>query len=60
MFALQNAPVGEVRLGEVAVRPLGQETATREVRPVADLSEQAGGWSAVWEYSTDLFDGGDD
>ena len=55
MFALQNAPMAEVRLGGVAVRALEQET-EREVRPAWTERDRREDWSGCWEYSTDLFE----
>ena len=56
MFALQNAPMAEVRLGEVAVAALEQETRSAKFDLFLDLSEQEGELVGVWEYSTDLFE----
>ena len=56
MFALQNAPLAEVRLGEVAVEALDEETRTAKFDLFLDMSEEQGELVGVWEYSADLFE----
>ena len=55
MFAVQNAPVGEVRLGGLAVTLLWRDPGTAKFDLTLSVSEQEDGLAAVWEYSTDLF-----
>ena len=56
MFALQNAPMAEVRLGGGSGAGAGAGDAEREVRPVPGAERTGRGAGGVWEYSTDLFE----
>src|SRR4030095_3227799 len=55
-FALQNAPMGELKVPGLTVRPLdtGGETAKFDLSLA--VTEEPDGLHCAWEYSTDLFD----
>ncbi|ARV58848.1 hypothetical protein BZZ01_09555 [Nostocales cyanobacterium HT-58-2] len=56
MFALQNAPMGELELPGVKLTQLTQETTTAKFDLTLSMSETAQGLVGEWEYNTDLFD----
>ena len=57
MFALQNAPLGELELPGLTLSPLTLESVTAQFDLSLILSEAEGGLvGGVWEYSTDLFE----
>ncbi|HEX3128096.1 MAG TPA: non-ribosomal peptide synthase/polyketide synthase [Thermoanaerobaculia bacterium] len=56
VFALQNAPSGELRLPGLTLAPLALEGGTAKLDLLLSLSETPTGLEGVWEYSTDLFD----
>ncbi len=55
MFALQNAPVETVRLGDASVEAMSLGGATAKFDLTVSVSETGEGLEAVWEYATDLF-----
>ncbi|MEO5726492.1 MAG: amino acid adenylation domain-containing protein, partial [Byssovorax sp.] len=56
MFALQNAPMGELALPGLRLAPMPIDTASAKFDLTLTLAEGGGGLSGVLEYSTDLFD----
>ncbi|WP_338270543.1 amino acid adenylation domain-containing protein, partial [Corallococcus caeni] len=58
MFSLQNAPVSELVLPDVALRTLRVEAQTTKFELTLSLSDTAEGFSGSIEYNTDLFDAG--
>ena len=56
MFVLQNSPGQEARFAGLTISPLALETETAKFDLTVSLIETAGGITAAWEYSTDLFD----
>jgi amino acid adenylation domain-containing protein/non-ribosomal peptide synthase protein (TIGR01720 family) len=56
MFALQNAPLSELKLPNLSLSPLEWEYATAKFDLSLTLEETNGSLRAAWEYSTDLFD----
>jgi len=56
-LALQNLPVGELRLPGLILAPMDLGGATARLDLLLSLSEaEDGGLAGAWEYSTDLFD----
>ncbi|MFP2900473.1 amino acid adenylation domain-containing protein, partial [Corallococcus sp. 4LFB] len=58
MFSLQNAPVSELVLPDVALRTLRVEAQTTKFELTLSLSDTPEGFSGSIEYNTDLFDAG--
>ncbi|XYI03830.1 non-ribosomal peptide synthase/polyketide synthase [Sorangium sp. So ce1128] len=58
MFALQNAPLPDLALGDVALRPLQIAGTTSKFDLILSLGEGEAGISGTLEYNTDLFDPG--
>ena len=56
MFALQNAPLGELVLPGLSWSPLETETVRVRFDLVLSMSETEGGLSGTWDYSSDLFE----
>ncbi|MFP2903697.1 amino acid adenylation domain-containing protein, partial [Pyxidicoccus sp. 3LFB2] len=56
VFALQNAPAGELRAPGLTLRPLEVDNATARFDLGLLLTETADGLRGVIEYSTDLFE----
>src|SRR5262249_53923957 len=56
MFALQNAPRLEARLGNLSIVPLPIELSVSKFELTISILETDDGMTAVWEYNTDLFD----
>jgi amino acid adenylation domain-containing protein len=56
MLALQNAPLPELALGEVALEPLEMATGAAKFELTLSLRETADGLSGTLEYRADLFD----
>jgi len=56
MFALQNAPVDELRLPHLIVQPIETPRVTALFDMTLDMWETPAGLVGVWEYNTDLFD----
>jgi hypothetical protein len=57
-FGMQNAPVGELRLGELKLARVAYENEVVRFDLTLWIMEGAGGaLRATWTYSTDLFDG---
>nr|AIW82283.1 PuwF [Cylindrospermum alatosporum CCALA 988] len=57
LFALQNAPVGELELPGLRLKPLPIEAVTSKFDITLSMEETPQGLLGNWEYSTDLFDG---
>lgn len=55
MFALQNAPVYELKLSNFTLTPLPIKNTTSKFDLTLSLSDRAQGLTAVLEYNTDLF-----
>jgi amino acid adenylation domain-containing protein len=55
MFALQNAPMGQLELPGVTIAPLEIETVTSKFDLTLSMEETPQGLIGTWEYSTDLF-----
>ncbi|RAM49069.1 MAG: non-ribosomal peptide synthetase [Hapalosiphonaceae cyanobacterium JJU2] len=56
MFALQNAPTGEIALPGITLEACEPETTTAKFDLMLSVSETPEGLGCSWEYSTDLFD----
>ena len=56
MFALQNAPMGNVELPGLKLRLAAGDSGTSKFDLTMYLEESAGALIGAWEYSTDLFD----
>jgi putative pyridoxal-dependent aspartate 1-decarboxylase len=56
MFALQNAPETELRLPELTLSSIEEESHTAKFDLSLDMFESPSGLSGVFEYSTDLFE----
>jgi alpha-ketoglutarate-dependent taurine dioxygenase len=56
LFVLQNAPMERLRLGSLSWRPVDFGVATAKFDLALFLTETPDGISALWNYSTDLFD----
>nr|WP_205522819.1 non-ribosomal peptide synthetase [Myxococcus eversor] len=55
MFALQNAPIGELRLPDFSMRPLPLDNATARFEMELSLSETPDGFVGELTYCRDLF-----
>ncbi|MCP3060169.1 amino acid adenylation domain-containing protein [Myxococcus sp. K38C18041901] len=55
LFALQNAPGGQLRLPGVQVAPLEMDTGTARFELFLSVEPSAHGWRGALEYSTALF-----
>ena len=58
MFALQNAPEGEIRLPGLTLSPLDAESGVAKFDLTLDMEETEGRLIGSLEYNTDLFDRG--
>ncbi|WP_344681211.1 amino acid adenylation domain-containing protein [Saccharopolyspora taberi] len=56
MFVLQNAPMGQLELGDADVRASSVSTGTAKFELTLSLEEVAGGVEGYLEYDTSLFD----
>jgi amino acid adenylation domain-containing protein len=56
MFALQNAPRLEARLGNLSIVPLPLESTSAKFELTVSMLETDEGMTAVWEYDSGLFD----
>ena len=56
MLALQNAPIGEVKLGGVRGRAMESAGGTAKFDLLLAVEERGGAVEGVWEYSGDLFE----
>ncbi|RKG68716.1 condensation domain-containing protein, partial [Corallococcus terminator] len=56
IFALQNAPMGELELPGLRLRPQEADTSSAKFELDLSLQETADGFSGSLAYSTDLFD----
>jgi len=55
LFALQNAPIGEIQLPGLTVTPIHADNGGAKFDLSLILEPTAAGWSATLEYNTDLF-----
>ncbi|NBD14535.1 condensation domain-containing protein, partial [Corallococcus silvisoli] len=55
-FNFQNAPLSEVRIPGLVLRPIVVESGLAKLDLSLQLTEGAEGLTGLWEYSTDLFD----
>ncbi|NPD29818.1 non-ribosomal peptide synthetase, partial [Corallococcus exiguus] len=58
MLALQNMPMGELRLPDVVLQPVNVESPIAQFDLSVSFMEQPQGLSGTMEYSTELFDAG--
>jgi len=56
MFALQNAPMGELQLPGLTLKPLSVDSATAKFDLTISIWEIEDGLEGAWEYNSDLFD----
>ncbi len=56
MFALQNAPMGELNLPDLTLTPLKPAVQTSKFDLTLSMEERKGQLIGEWEYNTDLFD----
>ena len=56
MFSLQNAPLPSLRMGDIGISLLDEETEVSPFDLSFDVTEQADGMLCILEYNTDLFD----
>jgi len=56
MFALQNAPMGELELPGLTLKPLVQDSLTAKFDLTISMWETDAGLAGTWEYNSDLFD----
>ncbi|MBD2339090.1 amino acid adenylation domain-containing protein [Calothrix sp. FACHB-156] len=56
MFALQNAPVGELELSGLKIAPLEMKTVTAKFDINLSMEEIDGKLKGTWEYNCDLFE----
>ncbi|MEP7013026.1 MAG: amino acid adenylation domain-containing protein [Acidobacteriota bacterium] len=56
MFALQNAPVSNLEVRDLRLRPMGSSGTTAKFDLTLSLTEGSGGLSGGIEYARDLFD----
>jgi hypothetical protein len=56
LFVLQNAPLPELKLGNLTVHQVEPEFEAVKFDLVVILQEEGGGVSVTWNYNTDLFD----
>ncbi|MGF1482019.1 MAG: amino acid adenylation domain-containing protein [Cyanophyceae cyanobacterium] len=56
MFALQNAPLGDLALPGLSLHELETPSVTTKFDLTVSLRETAAGLAGKWEYSSDLFD----
>ncbi len=57
MFSLQNAPLPPLRMGDIEISLLDDETEVSQFDLSFDMTERADGLLCTLEYNTDLFDG---
>ena len=57
MFSLQNAPLPPMRMGDIEISLLDDETEVSPFDLSFDVTERADGLLCTLEYNTDLFDG---
>ena len=57
MFSLQNAPLPPLRMGDIEISLLDDETEVSPFDLSFDVTERADGLLCTLEYNTDLFDG---
>ena len=55
MFSLQNAPMPSLKLGEVTMTLLQDESATSQFDLALDITERSNGMECLLEYSTKIF-----
>ncbi|HET6374427.1 MAG TPA: condensation domain-containing protein, partial [Methylocella sp.] len=55
MFVMQNAPAAAIRLDCVEVTPAALDTMTAKFDLTLTVTEESGGLTAAFDYSTDLF-----
>jgi len=55
-FALQNAPMGELALGDLSLGPVELPAESAALDVVLEAVETADGLAMVWHYAADLFD----
>ncbi|QYX31220.1 non-ribosomal peptide synthetase [Sphaerospermopsis torques-reginae] len=55
LFALQNAPIGEIQLPGIAVKPIYLDNGGAKFDLSLMLEPASNGWIAALEYNTDLF-----
>jgi len=56
MFALQNAPVGELEISGLKIAPIEMETVTAKFDLTLSMEEIGGKLKGTWEYNCDLFE----
>ncbi|MDY6802251.1 MAG: amino acid adenylation domain-containing protein [Cyanobacteriota bacterium] len=56
MFALQNAPMGELELPGVTLKPMSQDSQSAKFDLTVSMWETETGLEGSWEYNSDLFD----
>jgi amino acid adenylation domain-containing protein len=56
LFVLQNAPLSDLRAGDLTLRPLPLEQSTAKFDLLLSMMETEQGITAQFEYNTDLFD----
>ncbi|MEG4503173.1 amino acid adenylation domain-containing protein [Microcoleus sp. F6_B4] len=56
MFALQNAPMGELELPGLTLKPLSVDSVTAKFDLTISIWEIEEGLEGAWEYNSDLFD----
>ncbi|MEA5581859.1 amino acid adenylation domain-containing protein [Nodularia harveyana UHCC-0300] len=56
MFALQNAPLGNLELSGLSLTPLPIETVTAKFDLTLSMEETPEGLMGTWEYNCDLFE----
>ncbi len=56
MFAYQNAPIPDLEMGGLKMRPFRAETGTAKFDLTASVDDLDGGFGVYFEYNTDLFD----
>jgi amino acid adenylation domain-containing protein len=56
MFVLQNAPVGDLEIRNLLLRPVSAPASTAKLDLTVVLEEHDGGLNGTLEYATDLFD----
>ena len=57
MLVGQNAPLRAIELPGLTIEPAEVDAGIARFDLAVSLAPVAGGWLAVWKYSTDLFDG---
>lgn len=56
VFAMNSVPAGRPRLGDLRLRPVSILSGTSKFDLILTVSEEGGGFSCYFSYSTDLFD----